>query len=304
MGAELTPGAVEALYERQLAVWETARRNYEALAHVRTRRVAVGAAGFILQHNPARIGSTSASVDKDSILGRECFLCRARRPVEQEEIVWNGYDVVVNPYPIFPRHFTIISRRHEWQSIMGRVGDMMALAKLLDGFTVLYNGVRCGASAPYHMHFQAIPQGELPVEGELARATGGISPVAGLGRAVFVIKATETTAGGKLFDALMAALPSQQDGQEPMVNVLCWHKDGDGWTLALFPRRRHRPSCYYAEGSRRIMVSPGSVDMGGVMVMPLENDFERVTAGDIKQILAQVSLGCEEVMDIYRNLKA
>lgn len=306
MDAELSPEAVEALHRRQMAEWPAARERYEALYGVRTRQVRVGPARFIVQHNPARIGSTAARVDSRQDQGGKCFLCAQNRPAEQRGIEWNGYDIEINPYPIFPRHLTIIARRHEPQSIMEHVGDMLRLAALLEGYTVFYNGPRCGASAPRHLHFQAVPSGKLPIEDEIASlaAQGGDGIwAAGLGRGTLVARSADVAVAERLATALLSALPVPQGDREPMVNALCWRRDGSGWTVAVLPRRKHRPDCYYATGEERVLVSPASVDLGGVLVAPLEKDFERIDAARIGSILAQVCLGDEQATELVSNLR-
>lgn len=147
----------------QRAEWPLAARNFDALDGVEVRSIAMPGMDIKVQFNPARIVSSGAKVDARSLAERPCFLCGKNRPAEQRGIDWRGYTVLVNPFPIFPRHLTIPAVGHTPQRIQGRVADMLALAAELPGYTVFYNGPRCGASAPDHMHFQAGNSDFLPI---------------------------------------------------------------------------------------------------------------------------------------------
>ena len=265
-----------------------------------------------MQFNPARIVSSAAKVDNKSLKERKCFLCAANRPEVQEGIAWGeNYTILINPFPIFPKHLTIPCNDHTDQRILARIGDMMAIAKDLPGFTLFYNGPKCGASAPDHMHFQAGNRGFLGFETDylaadkkevISNAGATLSLLSGLANAAFLIEAVEIDAATELFVTLYNALEIPEGEEEPMLNILCWSEEGK-WKVAVFPRRKHRPACYSAEGDANILISPASVDMGGVFITPLEKDFKKITADDLEQILDEVCLDQSGVEKILNNLK-
>ena len=303
---------VEKLIEQQLVVWQTPRDNYAALQNVEVKEFKVKRSTIKVQFNPARIVSSAAKVDNKSLKERKCFLCAANRPEVQEGIAWGeNYTILINPFPIFPKHLTIPCNDHTDQRILARIGDIMAIAKDLPGFTLFYNGPKCGASAPDHMHFQAGNRGFLGFETDylaadkkevISNAGATLSLLSGLANAAFLIEAVEIDAATELFVTLYNALEIPEGEEEPMLNILCWSEEGK-WKVAVFPRRKHRPACYSAEGDANILISPASVDMGGVFITPLEKDFKKITADDLEQILDEVCLDQSGVEKILNNLK-
>jgi hypothetical protein len=287
---------VQSLIDRQLRNWETARNNYAALRNVRIKWVYVDGERYKVQFNPARIVSSGAKVDAATLRVRRCFLCSANRPAEQEALPFGShYDILVNPYPIFPRHLTIVERRHEPQSIAGRFGDMLLLAKELPSYTIFYNGPRCGASAPDHAHFQAGSRGFMPLEDSWRTmeaeeiATDSDARLLRLkdARSPLLIESADYDAALRLFDRVFHSLPIADGDYEPMLNLLCNYTDGV-WLTFIFPRKKHRPDCYYAEGEKNLLCSPASVDMGGAFIIPQEKDFENINADWIAQMLREV----------------
>jgi hypothetical protein len=268
--------AVRRLFDEQLANWKLAGENYKALEQVETKILFVDEREYKVQFNLARLISSAAKVDAQSIRERKCFLCVENRPPEQKGILFNErYTILVNPYPIFPRHLTIPATEHTPQRIAPRFGDMLDLAQQLDDYIVFYNGPKCGASAPDHFHFQAGNKGFLPIEKEKSwfnyiRIESDIKQ--------------EIVA---LFQVICDKLPLQSGDDEPMMNILAWYESGK-WVVCIFPRKKHRPACYGAEGDTNLLISPASVDLGGVFITPLEKDFLKITAKDISQILNEV----------------
>ena len=268
---------VNQLFEDQLNNWELARNNYEALKQAKIKTLDVNGRQYKVQFNPARILSSAAKVDPESIRERKCFLCSENRPPEQKGIPFKEqYTILINPYPIFPCHLTIPSVEHAPQLIASRFGDMLDLAQQLDNYTVFYNGRKCGASAPDHFHFQAGSKGFLPIENDRNR-----------GNAVCIESGDKQEVLDR-FQQTYNDLPLQPDDVEPMLNLLTWYENGK-WITCLFPRKKHRPACYFAEGDANLLISPASVDMGGVFITPLEKDFEKITAADIVSILEEIS---------------
>lgn len=302
---------VSDLFASQLVEWQQAADNFSALAGVKVKTIDVDGMAVRVQFNPARIVSSSAKVDTKSLKERKCFLCEANRPAVQRGIDWDKYVVLINPFPIFPRHLTIPDRGHVDQLIKGRVADMMRLTAELEGYTVFYNGPKCGASAPDHMHFQAGNSDFLTLAEAIDGAQldtieesdkGTLSVVNGLPLNMFVISTTDYEYGQALFDHLYAALPQNEGETEPMMNILCY-KQGDKVNLVVVPRKRHRPSFYGTEGDDTMLLSPASVDMGGVFITPLEKDFNRVDADVIKKIYDELCLSDEDVKSIVAQLK-
>ena len=309
--AVFTSKDIENLFQRQFEVWETAKNNFDALKGVKVKTLKVGNATFNVQFNPGRIVSSAAKVDAKSLQERKCFLCEANRPAVQEGLAWEDYTVLINPFPIFPRHLTIPCNAHTDQLISGRIGDMMSIATLVPEYILFYNGPKCGASAPDHMHFQAGNKGFMTFDADLAKGETSLVKeiegakleyLKGLGRVAMVITATQKEAGETLFNELFAALPQKEGETEPMLNILCW-ADGDKWVIAVFPRKQHRPSCYSAEGDANILISPASVDMGGVFITPLEKDFEKITAEDVQMILDEVCFSEADAEQLITTLK-
>ena len=302
---------MNAFFESQLAEWEFARRNFEALRRIETKTFDLD--GFLIrvQFNPARIVSSAAKVDAASVVARKCFLCSENQPPEQRGLPWgDGYRVLVNPYPIFARHFTIPAAEHVPQSIADRYGDMLALARCFDREVVFYNGPRCGASAPDHAHFQAVGKGEMPLEAEVGRfATEKVLEASGAAayairdylRGGFVIRSADASAAAACFGKLYEALEVLPADAEPMMNVLTWY-DSDGWTSCVFPRTKHRPACFYGEGATDLLVSPASVDLAGVMIVPRKDDFVKITAENIRAIFNEVCIDDSALQRIVGKL--
>ena len=303
---------VDEFFAEQLATWQTASDGFAALANVKVKTVKVGDASFKVQFNPARIRSSAAKVDAVSLKARKCFLCDENRPKEQKWLQWSDeYKILVNPYPIFPKHLTIPCCRHTPQSIVGRIDDMMRLAQVLDDYELFYNGPHCGASAPDHMHFQAGNKGFMPWLSDVASygheeivmqtADAKMSIVQGLARTAVIIRAEKVDGGKEMFDELLRCLPVMDGDSEPMLNVLCSFSDGM-WTITVFPRKKHRPSCY-GDGEDCILVSPASVDMGGVIAVPLEKDFNKIGEKEITMIFDEVCYSLDEIHSMIHKLK-
>ena len=267
---------VNQLFKEQLIEWDLAKNNYKALEQVKVKTLSVEGREYIVQFNPARITSSTAKVDAQSILERMCFLCTENRPPEQIGIPFNGhYTILINPYPIFPRHLTIPLIEHTPQLIASRFGDMLDLAQQLDDYVVFYNGPKCGASAPDHFHFQAGNKGFLPIEKnpKLYNAT--------------IIESDNKEEVLNRFKEIDATLPLAPEDDEPKMNILAWYEAGK-WIVCIFPRKKHHPSCYGAKGETGMLINPASVELGGVFITPLEKDFKKIKAEDISKILHEI----------------
>lgn len=304
---------IDNLFDSQLNDWQQACDNYKALAGVKVKNFDLGTAHVSVQFNPARIVSTAAKVDKKSIGERKCFLCEENRPAVQEGIDWNSeYTILINPFPIFPRHLTIPCSKHTPQRINGRIIDMLSLAKDLSDYTIFYNGPRCGASAPDHMHFQAGNKGFLHIEKDFNNwnrtlVTGSddaaLYSIDAPHYSFYLISGSNRGSIAALFNLVLQALPVNAEAGEAMLNILCNYDDSTGiWNLFVVPRIKHRPECYFAEGNDKLLISPASVDMGGVFITPVEDDFNKVTASDLKQIYAEVCYNKEQLAEITSKI--
>ncbi|MBQ5783373.1 MAG: DUF4922 domain-containing protein, partial [Bacteroidales bacterium] len=304
--------AVYDLIDRQLAVWQQAKDNFEALSGVGVKEVTVGGFPVKIQFNPARIVSSAAKVDPKTIKERKCFLCAANRPAIQEGLPFMGkkaeYSVLINPFPIFPKHLTVPDVNHVNQTIEGeweRFEDMLSLSESLDEFLFFYNGPNCGASAPDHMHFQGGNKGFLPLEynynaleKKLLCATEGakVYAVENYMRGILTIEATDKLAAVAQFRKIYNCLEVKEGEWEPMLNLLAWvvkENNQTKYISVIFLREKHRPSHYFAEGDANILLSPASVDMGGVFITPLEKDFNKVTEKELVEIADEIQISNE-----------
>ncbi|MEN9919859.1 MAG: hypothetical protein RL662_2295 [Bacteroidota bacterium] len=289
------------LLHMQIKEWGLAKTNFEALGSVLTKEFDFDGFAIRVQFNPARIQSSAAKVDAKSIQERKCFLCPENLPPQQEGISYQDeYQVLVNPFPIFPQHFTIPTFSHIDQRILDRYGDMLDLAKQLDQFSLFYNGPKCGASAPDHAHFQAGNKGFMPIESDIKtialqlvyKEQGvEVSKIKNYLRNGFLIKAQDRDKAVDVFKLIYNLLPIHEGEGEPMMNIITWYDTADKHVYSvIFPRAVHRPACYFIEGEGNTLISPASVDMGGVFITPLQKDFDKITKQDIRTILEEVSI--------------
>ncbi|MDD2436393.1 MAG: DUF4922 domain-containing protein [Massilibacteroides sp.] len=299
------------LFEEQLVNWPLAKRNYAALEQVQMKTFVIAGNTFNIQFNPVRIVSTAAKIDVQSIRKRACFLCRENRPVEQKGIpLLEKYTLLINPFPIFPRHLTIPEVTHTPQRIEGHFTDMLELANTFDDYILFYNGAHCGASAPDHMHFQAGNKGVLPFENEWKRKRtllrqakrGNIWKISDNLRTGWILEGDDPSGLHSLFNTIYKLLPIVSEEEEPRINLLLWREEAK-WIAVLFPRKTHRPACFFAEGEAQLTVSPASVDLGGVFIIPREQDFEKINPEKITRIIQEVCLDKITTEKINNRLK-
>lgn len=303
------------LIQGQVQNWSLATVNYAGLQKVKNKSVTLeGGAEVKVQFNPERMRSSAAKVDARSIKERPCFLCENNRPAEQEGINIDDYTILINPFPIFPEHLTIPHQQHTLQLIKPYFPSMLKLAKELCEFTLFYNGPKCGASAPDHFHFQAGVKGFMPVEQDFRnksfaqlveeRDNVRIYSWKGYHRGLITFAGVNAEAIINLFRNFHELLWSkQQEEVEPMLNILAYHEN-DEYVVHVFPRILHRPACYFAEGDEQILISPASVDMGGVFITPRPEDFDKISANDVADILHQVCMSEEDCLMILKKLLA
>jgi hypothetical protein len=306
-GVKSLSGLCLELLSEQKNSWLDLRNGCESLRVVREREVTCRGFSVRLQYNPGRIRSSLASVGEKNAAERQCFLCLDHLPESQKGLLYRGeYLILCNPMPIFSSHYTVSHLEHRRQAITEHIGTLIQLmAEFGSGWTVLYNGPKCGASAPDHLHFQTGPSGQMPVEKEiredkrliLRTQIDGILlyRVRDLGREVVILEGDDPMAVGGAFQVFLNALKKVLlIEEEPMMNIAGFHEEGK-WRLVIFPRRKHRPEAFFREGDARVVVSPGSIDMGGVLVTPVEKDFERLDAAAVEGIYGEVSLEASAV---------
>jgi len=306
------------LFEDQKTSWPLLGTNWELLSAVQIKQFDFEGFTIRVQCNPKRIVSSAAKVDKESISSRSCFLCTENRPHEEHHVrSGDDYEILCNPFPIFREHFTIARATHTPQVIEPEFGRFLELSRELPDLALFYNAPNCGASAPDHMHFQAGTRGLMPIEYEI----GTIKELYGevlLDQDRIVVTAVwdglrrfyvaESGSKERLEEFGAGAfrfLRGLQEGEEPMINMLCYYREG--WQLLLFPRQKHRPWQYFEKGEKNILLSPASVDMGGTLITPLEKDFHKITRQEIEDIFSQVTFSQEHFTrmngEIRNNLK-
>ena len=304
---------VDAFFEKQLAQWPDAAKRYEALSATRQR---VLGNGVSLQYNPSRAVSTAAKVDAASIAGRPCYLCAGNRPAEQiSENALGSLELLVNPYPILPQHFTLPLKRHIPQVLEPMYADMLHLAGSWQGLAVFYNGAKCGASAPDHAHLQAVRCCDVPLLRSMSAGMFSFGePLCGVEDAkvyivvgyivpLFVITSKKVSNAVELFNRLLAAMPVVEGEPEPRMNVISYYSATEGYVTVVIPRAQHRPACYYADDASQRLVSPGTLDMAGLVVTPRECDFEALTADEAAALLREVAVSDETACSIIEKLK-
>ena len=308
------PELCSELFAHQISAWQRMATGYASLESSRVREIVCSGFTVQLQFNPKRIVSTGADVDPGVISNRPCFLCQENLPEEQQGIQYcDEFLILCNPVPIFPKHFTITKIHHEPQDFESSFGTMLALARdFSPDYTVFYNGPACGASAPDHLHFQVNPRRAIPVEwdavdGRRRKRYYYKNHIAGFtlmnyGRTVIIIESTDKSQLSAFIKTMIGEWKNLiLLEKEPMINVLCSYQENI-WRLIIFPRRKHRPEIYFKKGDDRVLISPAAVDMGGLIITPLEKDFLRINAKLVEDIYAEVSEKQEVVDTILEKM--
>ena len=301
----------------QLSRWPLACENFQALKNIEVREMNLGGLDVRLQFNPARMISSAAKLSKADIAKRRCFLCRENRFPEQILLEFEGrknkkYHILLNPYPIFPEHLVIAMAHHTDQSIWHRYIDMLDLAKKYDEFTFYYNGPKSGASAPDHHHFQGIPKGLMPLENDvdimLDKLKSGHADAAcdamhyvssvldarlyhydKFTTGIFVIAAETSKSAAKLFYRLLDSVDIPEGEQEPLINLISYHRGGEYRSIVIL-RRSHRSHHYFSEGPDHLTMSPGCADMAGVLIVPVEQEYHALTPEWLAEMMDEVSI--------------
>lgn len=288
----------------QLSVWSLAGDNFKALEKVSVREVSVGGLTVRLQFNPARMISSAAKLTKEEIARRRCFLCEKNRPAEQSRMDFLGrkgheYHILVNPYPIFPDHLVIALSEHSDQTVMGRYEDMLELAQMYPDLTFFYNGPKSGASAPDHHHFQGVPSGLIPLETDVDRADclhelisdeqSAIYHYDRFAKGIFVIKSSSADSASRMFYKLIDCVDIPEGEPEPLFNLFTYFRDGVFTSIVVF-RRSHRSHHYFSDGPDHLTMSPGCADMGGVFIVPVEEEYYKITQQLLSEMVEEITL--------------
>lgn len=317
---------IEILYNNQIKEWDLAKENFNKLDFCEYKELSGNTFSYTLQINPERIKSTLSKIDKKSLAERPCFLCRKNRPVQQKFITYqspnNKYEILVNPFPICKKHFTIVESKHTRQTIKNREEDLLDITDLFEDYVIFFNGAKCGASAPDHMHFQSGNKNILPiiknfstiesnskkignvkVDSKLSNKhikfeNNNIYRINNMPFTGFYVKSREKQATLKDLSLLI-----QKIGDDSQINILSWKKNKE-YVVVVFPRKKHRPSVYYTKGPTNRLISPASLEMGGLIITPLEKDFKNTTYTDLKNIFTEICYSKEQIDLIVQKIKA
>lgn len=295
--------ASKQLFEIQKEQWQMLATGYKSLETVKSKSFQFDGFKIKAQFNAGRITSTSAKVDAKSISERKCFLCNENLPEEQKGILYDDkYIILCNPYPIFPEHFTLTYNKHEPQRIIDTFSDMLDLSKDISKYySVIYNGPRCGASAPDHLHFQAGNKYFMPIDDEFHQIKNEFGKVIyenddlsfyaiddGLRKFVSIESLDKDLVVNTFNKFYKTYSYMMNEEQEPMINLVSFYEEEFGWRIIIFLRAKHRPAVFFAEDESKMLVSPAAIDLGGVCVFPREEDFNRITKEMIVDIFKEV----------------
>ncbi len=308
-----TASKAQALLMHQTENWKLAKENYLHLKSIKKKIIEFDGFKIVVQFNPGRIISSSAKVDVKSIEERPCFLCTNNLPPEQRGIICDdNYLILLNPFPIFDEHFTIPQLEHKPQVIYENFGDMLNIAKELGvRYTIFYNGPKCGASAPDHMHFQASLKNMMPLEKEYSFTNEHskdllysekirVAVISDYLRNCYLIESDDKMSIEEEFKKLYKSIKTiTTSDDEPLMNIIVTYSDK--WSIYLFPRKLHRPKQFFAEGSAKLLLSPAAVDLGGLLITPREEDFQKISENDIIDIFEQTMLD-ENIVEKISNL--
>ncbi|MCH7827708.1 MAG: DUF4922 domain-containing protein [Bacteroidetes bacterium] len=307
--------ALVILLRNQKLDWNLLSKGFDSLQYIKTKTFQFEGFNIDVQFNPGRIKSTTADVSKSAIDNRECFLCLENIPQEQKGINYKDeYLILCKPYPIFFEHFTIVFRKHFPQRISESFHTFLKLSKRLGKYySVLYNGPQCGASAPDHLHFQAVNKNSLKILNQMnflieeyaekiidqrKKVVFGINDWL---RKIILIKSKDERFITNVFETLYSSFQKSTNLQsEPMINMISSFDEKDGWQIYIFPRKAHRPKCFYEKGEKKLMISPAVIDFSGTLILPREKDFEKINKNDIRNIFNDVVVG-KELFDYLKS---
>lgn len=310
--------AAKRLFELQKDQWSMLAAGFKSLETIKSKSFQFDGFKIKAQFNAGRMTSTSAKVDAKSISERKCFLCAENLPEKQKGILYNNkYIILCNPFPIFPTHFTLTYKEHQPQRIINTFSDLLDLSKdLSKHYSVIYNGPRCGASAPDHLHFQAGNKFFMQIDDEFHQIKNeygkemfeenNLSVFAiddGL-RKFVTIESLDKDLVINTFNKFYKVYSDlMNEEQEPMINLLSFYEEEYGWRVIIFLRAKHRPEIYFAEDQEKMLVSPAAIDLGGVVIFPREEDFNHITKEMIAEIFKEVFVDKVVLKKLIGNLK-
>ena len=297
------------MFSRELELRGRAFVNYGALAQVEVKDMIIDSFPAKLFFNPARVRSVMADVSPEALQKRACFLCPEGLEHNQLTTVWDSptgqtYFIRVNPFPIFNHHFTISSSIHERQTFAPHMESMLHLAQAMPEMSIFYNGPMCGASAPDHMHFQAVPRHSMPIEDHfdtnyanavLVRESDLQSHLAALEKVLSMASIPENASQ----TGSLTAGASHTEEWEPRWNIISWYEPASSpnsliasspkFNTIVFFRKESRPQCFFAPENERVLFSPGTVEMGGVGIVANRESFDRITPARLRDIIREVA---------------
>ena len=296
------------MFSRELEAHGRAFLNYEALGGVEKKDMTIDGFPAQLFFNPARVRSVMADVSPEALQKRACFLCPDGIEEHQLTHNWDSptghtYYIRVNPFPIFSPHFTVSSSVHERQELSPHLESMLHLAKELPEMTIFYNGPMCGASAPDHMHFQAVPRHSLPIEDHFDTnyANAILVQEADLQDHLAAVKrilAMGTIPKEASQTGSLTIGASHAEEYEPRWNIVTWYETASSYdglassskfNTIVFFRRESRPMCFFAPEEERILFSPATVEMGGIGIVANRESFDRLTPDKLRDIIREVA---------------
>ncbi len=297
------------MFSRELDSHGRAFVNYGALDQVEVKDMTIDGFPAKLFFNPARVRSVMADVSPEALQKRACFLCPDGLEPLQLTTVWDSptgqtYFIRVNPFPIFNHHFTISSAIHERQTFAPHMESMLHLAQAMPEMSIFYNGPMCGASAPDHMHFQAVPRHSMPIEDHfdtnyanavLVQESDLQSHLTALEKVLSMASIPENASQ----TGSLTAGASRTEEWEPRWNIISWYEPASSpnsliasspkFNTIVFFRRESRPQCFFAPENERILFSPGTVEMGGVGIVANRESFDRITPEVLRSMIQEVA---------------
>lgn len=296
---------IQLLFEHQREAWPALRDGEAALHELQKKTLTLNGNSIVVQANPGRRRSTMAKTDAQSVAARPCFLCPRNMPAEERGVAFEDLVVLPNPFPVLPLHCTIAAVEHRPQLIAGRIGSFLRLAAAIGPeLMALYNGPRCGASAPDHFHFQAVSAGDIPLLNELAELPRDclVQAYTSFGRNMLVFVGTDATSVETAIEQSIKALSQlDQSNDEPKFNLMA-HSQPQRLTVALFPRTAHRPARFFDQGASRLAVSPAVLEMCGILVTSEPEDFHRVMAETALAIYDEVTVPIARVLEMAASI--
>ena len=307
---------IELFFQSQIKEWDLLKQNYNSLKNLNTRNIHIDSEEITLQHNPCRVKSTNAKIDDSSIKARACFLCEKNLPFQQAKYPINKeFYLLCNPYPIFKNHYTLPLIKHNKQEINSYLIQFFDITKKLENFVIFYNGPKCGASAPDHMHFQAIPQNTVSLfdfcnkemlknnSNHILYTSKTIKCFNSALSNFIYIESNDLTKAINSFKLIYNILPIHENEYEPRLNILARYYNNN-WQIIIIPRKKHRPKEFFYEDTKQIKISPASIDFAGVIIIPNTSNFKSINANIIKEIYSQLTYNSSEFLEIINKINS